>query len=258
MAFKYENYDGGSVTAWHTPAYNGNFDLDQVYQTFTPQISHTVELAKVYIRKIADSPTVNFMAAAIVPTDENGRPIRGGGGISKLTNFGSTEQTAYDWKWVEFIFSSTMELTAGTMYALVFYYQPNSGTFPIQWARATPDTNYPRGQIWHYAWDHDGDPYVPYPGDWYDGTGEGDMYFEEWGEGDEPPSDPPDDIQTFPPPRPDDYDPDVIWTPPTSPIPGNPNTWQDPGLPYQTTGGGRWGRNLVVAGHGLIYYEDYT
>jgi len=69
---------------------------------------------------------------------------------------------------------------------------------------------------------------------------------------------PPDDIPTFPPPRPDDYDPDLIWTPPTSPIPGNPNTWQDPGLPYQTTGGGRWGRNLVVAGNGKVYYEDYT
>ena len=78
-------------------------------------------------------------------------------------------------------------------------------------------------------------------------------------EGDpEPPSVPPPDIPTFPPPRPDDYDPDLIWTPPTSPIPGNPNTWQDPGLPYQTTGGGRWGRNLVVAGNGKVYYEDYT
>jgi len=69
---------------------------------------------------------------------------------------------------------------------------------------------------------------------------------------------PPPDLPTFPPDRPDDYDPDLIWTPPTSPIPGNPNTWEEPGLPYQTTGGGRWGRNLVVAGHGLVYYEDYT
>jgi len=66
-----------------------------------------------------------------------------------------------------------------------------------------------------------------------------------------------DSLQDFPKDRPVGYDPDLIWTPPTSPIPGNPNTWQDPGLPYQTTGGARWGRNLVVAGNKKIYYEPF-
>jgi len=63
-------------------------------------------------------------------------------------------------------------------------------------------------------------------------------------------------IIDFPNERPADYDPDKIWTPDEDDAYADP-TWQDPGYSnYQAAGGGRWGQQLVVAGKGLIYYED--
>ena len=179
----FENYDGGAVSSWSTPAVNGVHDADLCFQTFTPEETHTLSSVKLYLRKIADSPTVNFIAVQIQPTDGAGQPT-GNGSPTALTNVlitsGDIEQTAYDWKWVEFDLGGDVSLTNGTTYAIEFYYQANTGTDPIQWAKKAPDTNYPRGQIWHWVWG-DGDPYAVYPGEWLDGTGEGDFYFQEIG-----------------------------------------------------------------------------
>lgn len=70
------------------------------------------------------------------------------------------------------------------------------------------------------------------------------------------PAPPPDDLISFPPSRPDAYDPDLIWQPgewtgPTTYVPGD---W---GAGYVATGGGRWGQNLVVCGNKKIYYEPH-
>jgi len=70
---------------------------------------------------------------------------------------------------------------------------------------------------------------------------------------------PPDDLTTFPATRPDDYDPDLIWTP--GEWDGEdytPSAWDSPEGVYVAAGGGRWGQNLVVAGNQKIYYEDYS
>jgi len=67
---------------------------------------------------------------------------------------------------------------------------------------------------------------------------------------------PPDALPDFPPSRPDDYNPDLPW------LPGEwngtyiPPEWGEP-TDYVATGGGRWGRNLVVAGNKKIYYEAF-
>lgn len=61
-------------------------------------------------------------------------------------------------------------------------------------------------------------------------------------------------LQVFPADRPDDYDPDQIWTPSEEPY--TDPEWQDPGMNYQAAGGGRWGQQLVAVGKGLIYYEE--
>ena len=67
------------------------------------------------------------------------------------------------------------------------------------------------------------------------------------------------DTIPFPPSRPDDYDPDLIWTP--DEWDGDtyvPPEWSDPEGIYVAAGGGRWCQNLVVAGNQKIYYEDYS
>lgn len=63
------------------------------------------------------------------------------------------------------------------------------------------------------------------------------------------------DIVTFPTVRPEGYDPDLIWTPDANPVPGNPSTWQEPGVGYQAAGGGHFHQQLVVAGNKKVYYE---
>jgi len=64
-----------------------------------------------------------------------------------------------------------------------------------------------------------------------------------------------DNLPEFPASRPDDYEPDSIWTPSDEPY--TQPDWQDPGFSnYQAAGGGRWGQQLVVAGNGRVYYEE--
>jgi len=178
----FETYDGGAtVNSWSIPAVNGIYTGDISFQTFTPETTHSISSVELYIRKIADSPTVNFVSVQIQPTDGSGQPLGYGGPTALINNlFASSdiEQTAYDWKWVEFDFGGSVVLTTGVTYAIEFYYQANLGTSPIQWAKKAPDTNYPTGQIWHWKWNG-----VPYPGEWLDGTGEGDHYFKENGSG---------------------------------------------------------------------------
>ena len=70
---------------------------------------------------------------------------------------------------------------------------------------------------------------------------------------------PPPDLPSFPDTRPDDYDPDLIWTP--GDWDGDtyvPPEWSEPEGIYVAAGGGRWCQNLVVAGNQKIYYEDYS
>jgi len=66
----------------------------------------------------------------------------------------------------------------------------------------------------------------------------------------------PDDLTPFPPSCCSNTENDYYWQPGV----WNGDVYTDPswGSGYVATGGGRWGRNLVVAGHGLVYYEDYT
>lgn len=70
------------------------------------------------------------------------------------------------------------------------------------------------------------------------------------------PPEPPDDLITFPPSRPDDYNPDLYWPPGewTDPDTYVPGDWRSD---YVATGGGRWGQNLVVCGNKKIYYEPH-
>jgi len=66
----------------------------------------------------------------------------------------------------------------------------------------------------------------------------------------------PDDLTPFPPSCCSVVENDSFWQPGV----WSGDDYTDPywGSGYVATGGGRWGRNLVVAGHGLVYYEDYT
>jgi hypothetical protein len=64
---------------------------------------------------------------------------------------------------------------------------------------------------------------------------------------------------TIPDTRPVDYDNDLYW------VPGEwvddvytPPHWDEAPLSIVAAGGGRWNQNLVVAGHNLIYYEEYS
>jgi len=66
----------------------------------------------------------------------------------------------------------------------------------------------------------------------------------------------PDDLTPFPPSCCSDTENDYFWQPGV----WSGDDYTDPywGSGYVATGGGRWGRNLVVAGNGKVYYEDYT
>lgn len=72
-----------------------------------------------------------------------------------------------------------------------------------------------------------------------------------------PPTDPVE--PTIPDTRPVDYDDDLYW------VPGEwvddvytPGHWDEAPLSIVAAGGGRWNKNLVVAGHNLIYYEEFS
>jgi hypothetical protein len=71
---------------------------------------------------------------------------------------------------------------------------------------------------------------------------------------------PPEPVEpTIPDYRPGDYDDDLYW------VPGKwtddvytPGHWDEAPLSIVAAGGGRWNQNLVVAGHNLIYYEEFS
>ena len=62
-------------------------------------------------------------------------------------------------------------------------------------------------------------------------------------------------IPPFPSSRPDDYNPDLPWLPGEWNGTYTPPEWGEP-TDYVATGGGRWGRQLVVVGKSLVYYES--
>jgi len=70
-------------------------------------------------------------------------------------------------------------------------------------------------------------------------------------------SDIPTDLPTWPSTRPDDYDPDLIWTP--GEWDGEdytPPGWSEIEGIYVAAGGGRWSKQLVCVGQSKIYYES--
>ncbi len=251
MAFRYEHYSNtGGITVWSTPFWQGNFRLDIVHQTFTPQISHTITSVRLFLRK-TDNTQVSLWSIGIRATDGNGTPT--GSVLAGFFENPIIADTAFDWQWIEFTLSSGLALTAGVTYSIGFTVQLSGAAKTLQWARRATNV-YPRGQIWHFVWRFP--PETPnWPnGEYEDGIAEGDHLFQEWGIGTRPP---PDEMPSFPDERPDAYDPDLIWVPGewTDPDTYVPPEWGEPSR-YFATGGGQWGQQLVVVGNGKVYYSE--
>jgi hypothetical protein len=249
MSDIYETYSGGSPSIWSTPFWNGNFSADFPYQTFTNRITHTADSVGVYIKK-TDSTSLSFWAGSLFATDGNGKPS--GSVLASGIEYSPTmADTSFDWQWKIFTLATPIQLTAGLVYALRFHVNFATGDpRSIYWARKTPDSGYSGGKIWHFVWRQAPDTPV-HPGDWEDGAGEGDHYFQIRGTGSVPA---PQIINPFPAERPDDYDPDQTWQP--GEWDGNDYTEGEFATDYQAAGGGRWGQQLVVAGNDRVYYEQ--
>jgi hypothetical protein len=172
----FEHYsDELPITDYAVPTSRGIYYGDLVYQTFTPQVSHTLTRVRLYLRKndIANDNDLFWVCQIFATTD--GQPS-GSALISKIIY---NQSTPFDWQWVDFEFDSQITLTAQTMYAIKFYMTPGGSEDPINWARRGSDV-YSRGQIWHWIWRSY--PETPiYPGELEDGASEGDLFFEEWG-----------------------------------------------------------------------------
>jgi len=174
----FEHYsDEDTIVDWSTPFWQGNFSADFPYQTFTPQVTHTMTKGRLYLKK-ADATAVTLWSFGIFATDITGAPT----GLAIAGMFESNPtiaQTPFDWQWVDFVLPTGIELASGVVYAMRFGVQLSGAAKTFYWARRGSDV-YSRGQIWHWVWRWT--PETPaYPGALEDGVAEGDHFFEEWG-----------------------------------------------------------------------------
>jgi len=241
--------------AIHTNSTSNDVRLSQ---SFTAIENYELKVSQLRLfRTGVDDPNYQVILYA---ADANGYPT--GAALMKKTLSGGNSLE----EWRDIIWTTAVgagyELQKGNVYCIVLKYE----TIPLEW------THY--RQYWKYGSGYSGgsmSAYLlsdlpdsgwgktyPFGGIWGGThlTGS-DFIFRNFGDPEIVVSYNPDDLITFPPTRPDAYDPDLSWLPGdwtddvyTSPKWGTSSD-------YVATGGGRWGQNLVVAGNKKIYYEAF-
>jgi hypothetical protein len=111
-------------------------------QTFTPGQSGPLSRVDLYLTSL-NNPTGDSLTVSIYPTDGAGKPVTTGTALA--TSGSASVPYSLTGGWVQFSFGSPYNVTAGTMYAIVFDTQAGGANV---WAFGSTNI-YSGGAAWH-------------------------------------------------------------------------------------------------------------
>jgi len=130
---------------WNRNAYGYVYGNEWRAQTFSPVYDHTLQYVRLRLK------TRTYTGAFYVQihnTDANGKPT--GPPLAQAMSYGNLLSTATWGRWELFTLNTTVNLTAGTLYAIVVRAVGGTSTNSIQWILG-PRNSYP--YIYYYSSD---------------------------------------------------------------------------------------------------------
>lgn len=122
---------------------------DWVAQTFTPSVSHQLSKVNLFFTYSSGSSRSGNIVVSIKATDGSGKPT--GANLISKTLAANTVTAIYPiHEWVEFVFPSTITVTAGVTYAIVCNtVGGDTGTDGLYWQIGfAAGGEYQGGQLW--------------------------------------------------------------------------------------------------------------
>lgn len=149
-ATKYEYYEVGGYTGWQISEVSGanKFDLGQ---TFTPQISHTLQKVELLLYRTGAVETVTI---EIRPTSSDvplGTDAAYSEALASITVDVSEITNVDTGEWVKFVLDTPIALTADTKYAIVAASNIVGGATNVTWHADATDAIYTRGSMCSYT-----------------------------------------------------------------------------------------------------------